>query len=314
MKDPSKDLTIIVRECGERTADACVRLLAKIHPCSTIHRVSARPFHETLRQSLELGLAEGRAWTLCIDADVLILPEITAFLTEAAALPPRTFGVQALILDKLIPARRPAGNHLYRTELITQALSLIPTNDCLRPETDMIQAMVAKGFSYHQSFRLVGLHDFEQTHQDVYMKAFLHGHKHRYLMHLFKPVWEELSRTDDDYRVALAALEDALRHEDTPPVSRSFREQEAKEAIAKLNIQEKPLLPSIDSEYIQNLLESCGPILSPKAQTMTREIQEFIDTALSPVPVRQGDVSTFPLMGKLRRWCHQLGRVTVARK
>lgn len=316
MKDPSKDLTIIVRECGERTADACVRLLAEIHPDSAIHRVSARPFHETLRQSLELGLAEGRAWTLCIDADVLVLPEITDFLNEAVILPSHVFGAQALIQDKLIPSRRPAGNHLYRTERILQALPLIPTSDSLRPETDMIQAMVTKGFPYHQSRSLVGLHDFEQTHRDIYMKAFLHGYKHRYLMHWFKPVWEELCRTDDDYQVALAALDDALRHEGMPRISRNFREQEAHEAVAKLKIQEKLPLRAIDTETVRNILESSVFTLSHEARSMIRDIQAFTDNALSPALARQENFSapTFPLTGKLRRWFRRIGRAMAVRK
>lgn len=316
MTIPSSNLTIIVRECGERTAEVCVRLLTDIFPGTPIHRVSARPFRETLRQSLEVGITEERGWTLCIDADVLILPELVTFLAEAATLPPQVFEAQALILDKLIPSRRPAGNHLYRTDLIPQALSLIPSRDSLRPESDMIQAMAAKGFPCHQSFQVMGLHDFEQTHRDVYLKAFLHGHKHRYLMHLFKPVWEELGRTDDDYRVALAALEDALRHEDMPPVSRSFREREAQEAIAKLNIQEKPPLHTMDSKYVRNVIESCASTLSQESRTMVREIQALIDAALSPAPVGQSDgpAPAFPLVGKLRRWYRRLDKAIVARK
>lgn len=312
----SSNLTIIVRECGERTADVCVQLLKDIFPGTSICRVSASPFHATLRQSLEIGIAEGRDWTLCIDADVLVLPELITFLDEAATLPPHVFEAQALILDKLIPSRRPAGNHLYRTELIHQALQFIPSGDSLRPESDMILAMAVKGFPSHQSFQLVGLHDFEQAHRDVYLKAFLHGHKHRCLMHLFKPIWEELARNDDDYRMALAALADSLRHDDIPPISRSFRGQEVQAVIAKLNIQEKPRLYGVDSKYVQNALESYVSPLSQETRTKAGEIQAWIDAALSPSSVRQceGPGPVFPLVGKLRRWYNWLDKARAAHK
>lgn len=281
MTIPADHLTIVVRECGERTADACVRLLSGVYPDAVVHRVSARPFHETLRQSLELGIREGRPWTLCIDADVLILPEIAAFLAEAAQLPPNVLGAQALVLDKLIPSRRPAGNHLYRTELIPLALPLIPTSDSLRPETDMIRAMADKGFSFHQSSRLVGLHDYEQSCKDVYMKAFLHGHKHRFLMHLFRPLWEDLSRTDDDYRIALLALDDALRHEEMPQVSRDFREREARDALDKLGIPEKLPFPTVDADCVCNTAGSATSALGEEALRLARGIQSMIDAAMA---------------------------------
>ena len=81
------DVTLIVRECGERTVESCVTLLADIFPGQQIDRVSERPFSAALRTSLEQGLAAGRAWTLCIDADVLVLPALRSFITEAKKLP-----------------------------------------------------------------------------------------------------------------------------------------------------------------------------------------------------------------------------------
>lgn len=56
-------ITVIVRESGERTADACVSLLEEAFNGAVIHRVRG-PFHVTLRRALELGIAQGKPDTL----------------------------------------------------------------------------------------------------------------------------------------------------------------------------------------------------------------------------------------------------------
>lgn len=277
------NISIVVRECGERTADAAVGLLAELAGATNVHRVCARPFHATLRHSLELGLQLGREWTLCIDADVLVLPELTQFVVEARQLPGQTFGAQALIRDKLIPTDRPAGNHLYRTELIPTALPLIPVRDSLRPESDMIRKMTARGHRYHQSTRVVGLHDFEQAFADLYKKAFLHGHKHDYLIPLFRPIWETLSRKDDDFRVALAALDHARRCGEHPEISRDFRDGESQAVIDSLGLQPKPpLAPLCLADVVE--LQRIDSTLDDATQRLADQIQRDIDIALFPPP------------------------------
>lgn len=241
----SIDATLIVRECGERTASACVALLQRLFPGREVHRVSDRPFSATLRRSLEKGLAEGRPWTLCIDADVLVLPELADLLEAANDAPAEVFELQGLVFDKLMTAPRAAGNHLYRTSLIARALPLIPAGHSLRPESDMVEAMAAQGFPNRQSATLIGLHDFEQSFRDLHAKAFLHGHKHRFLLPLYRPLWQMLAPIDDDYRVALAALDDAQAEAGTPGISRDFRAEAAARAAARLGLEEKPVLDAV---------------------------------------------------------------------
>lgn len=236
------DVALIVRECGERTANACVARMQHLFPGQEIHRVGARPFSATLRLSLEKGLATGCTWTLCIDADVLILPELEALLVEADEAPPEVFELQGLVYDKLMNAPRAAGNHLYRTALIERSLPLIPTGDILRPETAMIEAMAKQGFPSHQSNALVGVHDFEQSWRDLYTKACLHGHKHLCLLPLCRPLWQMLAPIDADFRVALAALDTAHKRDGFPAISRDYGADEAVAATARLGLTEKPPL------------------------------------------------------------------------
>ena len=276
------DVTVIVRECGERTAEACVALLRRLLPGREIHRVTARPFSATLRLSLEKGLAEGRPWTLCIDADVLALPGLLALVDEARGLTEDVFELQGLVFDKLMAAPRAAGNHLYRTRYIERALALIPEEKSLRPETRMIEAMADLGFRCVQSERLVGLHDFEQSWRDLYAKAYLHGHKHRYLLPLYRPLWQMLAPADADYRVALAALDDALQEETAPDVSRDERAGEAGRAIAALGLPEKPdLAGTPDERTLDQWLRL--PAARGEARALTRQIASVIERGIFPV-------------------------------
>lgn len=217
-----KDVTLVVRECGERTAEACVALLAEIFPGQPIARVTGDSFVATLKKSLQCGLEEARRWTLCIDADVLVLPAVKNFISEAKCLPEHFVEAQALVADKLLPACRPAGNHLYRTTHIARALACIPDNASLRPESSMIEAMANIGYPYHQSAWLVGLHDFEQAHSDLYNKAALHGHKHAYLADFLLPLWQQWANHDLDYRIALEAFIRAQENDAPSKVSRSW--------------------------------------------------------------------------------------------
>lgn len=308
MPAPALDqTTIIVRHCGERTTDACAQLLARFAPGQRIHRVSARPFQEVLRQSLELGLAQGRPWTLCIDADVLILPEFAGFLSAVDSFPAGFFEAQALVLDKLIPARRPAGNHLYRTELIARALREIPLGDSMRPEGDMIRAMAARGYRAHQSALLIGLHDFEQAYQDIYLKAFLHAHKHRFLVPLLRPLWGTLSREDDDFRVALRALDDALERDEIPQISRDFGAEWIEGVLGSMSLAPKAPLPAVSPAEVGVMLHAATTRPDRAMQAMVDEIQARIDAVIFPAepaaPGGAGLLSRF--MRSLRNACHR---------
>lgn len=275
------DLTIIVRECGERTAEACFHLLQQLFPGAPIYRVSAVPFSTTLRLALEKGLAEGRPWTLCIDADLLPLPELPALLREARHAPENLFEIQGLVFDKLMTAPRAAGNHLYRTNLIAKALPLIPSGPSLRPETAMIEAMAAQGYPTRQSPKIIGLHDFEQSYRDIYAKAFLHGHKHRFLLPLYRPLWKLLSRRDADYRVALAALDEALASNDTPSVSRDYRAERAKAVAVRLGLTEKPMLEAApDSAQLRQWAQQAN--FPGEARALSGQIASTLRRGLFP--------------------------------
>jgi hypothetical protein len=287
-KSEHDDVTLIVRECGEQTVEACIAQLATLFPGQPIHRVSDRPFVATLRASLLCGLADGRKWTLCIDADVLVLPALRNFIAEAKRLPAHFAEAQALVADKLLPARRPAGNHLYRSSLIPKALDSLPDAPGLRPESAMVDALARTGHPYHQSAWLIGLHDFAQAPADIYDKAALHGHKHAYLSELLLPLWQSWAEEDEDYRIALQAYIEA-RH--LPAPTEVARRRGGTEASAA---------PVVSTEALLRLFNQ-APHRRPEAAALRQRIERDVLNVMAGQ--RQQYERALPLW---RRWLERL--------
>ncbi|HEX7706663.1 MAG TPA: glycosyltransferase [Thermoanaerobaculia bacterium] len=279
------DVTAVVRESGERTASACAELLGQLLPDARIERVHAPSFNEALARSLRVGLQGARKWTLCIDADVLPFPSLHELIAEAERLKSAPFLVLGLVRDKLLLSDRPAGNHLYATRWIPAALPFIPASHSLRPEADMIQAMRVKGFAFHQSRSVIGAHDFEQSHADIYSKAFLHGHKHRHLASLFRPAWEILSRSDPDFATALTGLQASL--ESAPP-SLIARHQPLAFSISDekppLEVQQAALVAASLAEHYR---------VPEEVEPLRVALQNVIDTAVFPEPQARRPARTF---------------------
>jgi len=236
---------IILRECGERTADAAYHLLSQIVAPEALHRVNTAPFSRCLAESFKLGIAQGREWTLCIDADVLVTAVgIYELQATAELLPEHIFEVQGLIQDRFFGIRRPAGNHLYRTCYLERALELIPEEGTsLRPESSTIDRMRELGFVDLQLPTLTGLHDYEQHYHDIYRKCFLQGKKHDFLKDFLLPRWQrEAAAGNTEAVIAQAAMTAGLQFEGGVLVDRHFMEEDTDKALDKLGIEPRKIL------------------------------------------------------------------------
>ncbi|NJM15668.1 MAG: hypothetical protein HC896_10135 [Bacteroidales bacterium] len=166
------------------------------------------PFSAALKESLEIGLAKNKKWTICIDADVLIIKSALGELVKLGdSLNENVFEVQTLILDKFIPVKRPSGAHMYRTALIPKALPLIPPPEgSFRPESTMLKRMAARGYPYYQSDILVGIHDYEQYYVDIFRKCLLQAKKTSWALTQLESFWNAQKDNDTDFLIAYFAL------------------------------------------------------------------------------------------------------------
>lgn len=240
----SGEVLCIVRSVNERTTELCRHLLEQQVDAKDVVVVQEKPFSLAVRKSFELGIKRGLPWTLCLDADVLLRQgAVRELLDYAHDMEENIFEVQAMIRDKTMGIVRAAGNHLYRTSLLTEALKLIPSEGTtLRPETETLFRMARRGKPFIQAGFIVGLHDFEQSYSDLYKKSFLQGAKFK---KYFPPIYEqviEASRQDDDFKVIKRGLEDGYYYSffDTVYVDSDKLPHLTAELKELLGIKEKP--------------------------------------------------------------------------
>ena len=201
---------MVIRSVGERTTACCQRRVEREIAPAQVHLIEEKPFVSAVRKTFELGWSSGRRWTLALDADILLRTgAVQSLLARAQQEDPSVFEVQGRILDKVYGGPRDGGPHLFRTDLIPRALEAMDgAGEDLRPETFVIRQMESQGHPWSQYGEVLGLHDYEQFHVDLYRKAFLHAHKHRYDVRMLRPMWQRLGREDPDYRSLLLGLED----------------------------------------------------------------------------------------------------------
>lgn len=255
---PQPELFVVIRSAGERTLPLCRRIVEKQVDACDIAVVHEVPFEKALRRCFELGLARGAQWTMTLDADVLLRESaIVGILEEASRLPPDHVQVEGRVLDKFLGSLRPAGNRIYRTALLDKVLDSVREDGTeIRPEYGALSRMEALGYPSRRSALVMGIHDYEQYHRDIYRKCFVHAQKHTAQMGQFVPRWRELAPRDPDFQVALLGLTDGLVTTDQATIDVSAYEGRSVHALERARLAEKRPLPkdTIDAPTIERLI------------------------------------------------------------
>lgn len=206
-RDAAADVYVVIRAAGERTEAASMALAAAEVGADKVTTIREAPFSAALRSGLERGHAAGHRWTLCLDADVLLRPGSVADLVAAAerfAADGPILGASGTVADKLLGHVRPAGQHLYRTDLIPLALGTEAFEpDKKRPESYLKEVVADIGHPWVNVELVMGLHDFEQSYVDIFRKVFTHTRKHLRHMSASERAWMRQTDIDPDFRVAL---------------------------------------------------------------------------------------------------------------
>lgn len=246
--------TIIIRSVGERTEQLCRDLILAqgVAPTNVII-VREAPFSAALRKSFEIGLKRGLPWTFCVDADLLLRPNsIVTMLQLAENHEKNVCQIQGYILDKFFGGPRYGGVHLYRTSLLPLTLTKIPPEGKdVRPETHTLNAMAEAGYPWVTVPYLVGLHDFEQSYQDIFRKSFVQAHKHLKWADLFLTICRERADSDKDYHVALHAFATGLVYDGDVYID--IQQDVYQSQFAALDLVEKQ--PLLSDSYTPKAIE-----------------------------------------------------------
>ena len=184
---PVGDMTFVVRAAGERTAHAAAALLcaqvraAGGEPKRQVTVVHECPFVNAVRRTFEIGIESGRPWVIGIDADVLLMSDgVQRLGMLCGQAGERTFTITTLVLCKFFGGFCFRGAHAYPTRLLREALPLIDevrAGESLRPETAVVQAMMARGYEMLGPPLPVGVHDFKQSYRHIYLKMLLRARR-----------------------------------------------------------------------------------------------------------------------------------------
>lgn len=253
----SEYYTIVVRSVNERTTDVSVGLLKDIFQQNTIQIVNETPFARALEKTFQIGIKENRKWLICIDADVLVSKSgLINLISKIEEYSENTFEIQGLVLDKFFNRRRPAGNHIYRTELLPKALPWIKdAYKEIRPESFIIKQMAGLGYPNMQTDILVGLHDFEQYYIDILRKTFVHARKHNEHIEALLKQWKAKEHIDKDYFVASLGAQVGLEFRQEIPIDKNFMEKEFEKILKNNNIHEKKKLLELSDDYVTKIME-----------------------------------------------------------
>ena len=283
------NITVVIRSVGERTENLCRELVAAQIAHRNIFLVREKPFARAVQRTFQIGIDQGRPWTLAVDADTLLLPGVIRRLYACVEnQDANLFKAQGLVIDKFLSSPRAAGNHVYRTALLPRALNYIQDSvETIRPETFILKNMVQQGFTVMQTDLVFGFHDFEQYYRDIFRKNFLQSKKHIRQAKLIKTQWAQLAHNDYDYAIALSGYESGLSYRGTVIVDADSVHVHYFDALVRaLNIQEKP--PLDDAEhYVTKISRQIGSLLQAK------DMETFnMKTSFS---FKLGRVLTFPV-------------------
>jgi hypothetical protein len=244
---PLEKVSVVIRSVGERTEAVCRQLILEQGVAEkAVFVIHEAPFSRAMRVGFEIGLSQGRPWTFCVDADLLLRPDSVARMVSLAEKQAENVcEVQGYILDKLFGGPRTGGVHLYRTKLLDRVLAAIPAEGInIRPEFHTLIAMKDAGFPWVEVPELLALHDFEQRYTDIYRKCFVHAHKHANFTDLFLSIWREGAPVDPDYRVALAGFARGIEH--YGEVHIDARSALFRSSVDALGLTDKPAMEQAD--------------------------------------------------------------------
>ena len=260
-------LSIVVRSAGERTAVPVEQLL-----CQHSHQVfqaAGQPFEETLRKAYQFGRDVQAEWTIMLDGDVIpLLSALEGLRDEAKTYAPNVLGSSAKTFDQLLGRCRYVGVRVFRTELLPELESNIPSpGRQIRPETYAHRMLEASSAWKHVKSQVIcGLHGFEQYLVDVFATSFTLAQKPELQSEFLRRV--VLANQNDDLQIARIGAAMSLASKIEARVDRRQLRNITIAIFESLGIAEKPEACKLPSQNV--ILQTINLASAPQTQSSRR--------------------------------------------
>lgn len=256
----------MIRTVGERTSGACVEMVKKLGYDPQI--ITEYTHYAAVEKTYEIGLDSRGDWTFSVDADVILEPRmVESVLDDLFSSPEDVRVAHPGVVDKLYRLKRWAGIQVYRTDALDELRSIFKLKKQqrqLKIEGACISELRRRGRKVAFVKRVVGLHDYYQYYRDLYRKVYLNSIRNQDMNRKARKLWTYWCRFDDDYKVALAASDQALEESrDLTNSVNDFNREEIDEMLCRLNLEEKPEMPLgefLDTKIGERVSEEAGRI------------------------------------------------------
>lgn len=273
------NVAVIIRSAFERTESLCRHLVEQQVKTENIVVIHERPFSQAVRRSFAIGIDYNLDWTVCIDADVLIKDDsIRILISELEALKEPTFGGSGYLVDKLMGYKRQGAPHVHRTQLLPQALSLVPeASISLRPETYVHNHMEHAGYVWKTINHLVSLHAYEQYFRDIYRTMVVRAQKSPNQSGQLIKRFSRYRAYDTDFWIALSGIVHGatLTHDEIDLDAKQW-EEKSKHLLNETEVHEKSALRIQDTKQLAN------DLIHKYEQTSNKYLQDCILAGQSP--------------------------------
>ncbi len=211
-------LTIVVRSTGEATLN---RLLLQIERQKNNNDILILLdenvcFEKKLKLGYEKALEIDNEFTVFIDADILLRRYVLKKIRKIiVTLPDNSLGFGLRLWDKFYNRPKYRGLHIYKTELLSKAISFIPLETKeLRPESFVKEQMNSLGFKWRNGVTeyIAGIHDYNQNLKDIYYKFLIRAKRSSNDIEELKKNFA--SHKDLDFKIALKGLVDSEKIKD----------------------------------------------------------------------------------------------------
>ncbi|MGV8813799.1 MAG: hypothetical protein ACOH2D_06775 [Gelidibacter sp.] len=208
----NKSLAIIVRATGESTTQILFNQLTRqLTSADCLHLIDKEEcFEDKLKRGFELGIQEGKDFTVFIDADILLRRDaINKIKKLVEKLEDTDLGFGLRLWDRFYEQPKFRGLHIYRTAFLEKAIPFVPAHNLqLRPESYTKQKMEEEGHAWRNGISLyvAGIHDFFQKPDDIYYKFLVRSKRSEQDLDQLKQKFR--SDRDTDFKIALQGIED----------------------------------------------------------------------------------------------------------